>query len=1291
MRVNAFPLIVLVGCTQSVSTDFEGAVIACGSEADCPDDLLCIDGLCEERIPDDPPRVLVEVVGGQTRFFDAVPLRLTVINADSETTTLTIEVDVLNGEAVESTMPATLSASDVESGPLGSTAEVQFDVATFFGDAARREFRIRIRGADSDGIGDAAETSRLIFGNTAPSVTFSNETRSELGTLQSGDVVVTFSISDADRDSADVMLEFRTGAGSWLPVTLGGGISTGLATDEALTYFLIWDSTDRVGGVGSRNADGVELRITASDNPDGAPAQTFGVPDVVGNVSVTNRDSIRLDELRAVRAEVAGGQSPIPITYTLVQDTNALFDLEFEYSFDAGLTFQPCQEYVGTLSEGRSGQISSAEGVPHTFIWDPAGTAFEPSGALIRVTAIERGAPEFRDVGVIPLLRDTGPVGDGGPFLTDPRDFESTLPNVSCLEMNHGDFNEDDWTDSVIFGLTSAGGGGFDVALRFFTNDGDGTFTLDALALPLGNRTQTNDLTRTVAVNDFDLDGNLDLAAVGNPVAMDSNGFTVFFGDGAGAFPSQSTVPAAASCDGLAVGDFLGDTTLEIAAFCGSGAGLRLYRFDSARTLLQVGDAYPGSRNIVAGEFNGDANLDLVAWSLNSLVTLTGDGQGSFTTSSQTLLSGVTSTEVIDRDGDGVDELLIASNTLQSDFVLRRNQQSGEWEIEDRFVVASGQSQLVVGDLNGDGIADFVDGRELNVFVGLRNGGPTGEFAQNIGAFGASNDALTVVELFDADNDGRDEFVTCFRNPTGNTLRLTTRAIRQTSGVLESSVAAPAIAELPSTTSTAVEPVVADLDNDGRLDVVAGEETLFFGSGTGAFGAGTFDASVELGDGGSTVRVADLDGDGVDELVAVTSSMARVFIRDAENLRAWNTTEIALASSGFPSETLFAELDGNGFPDLVLLKGNTAEVLLGTGVLAAPFQLPAQQYALPLFAVSGGVADFDRDGNVDLVVGSNSGSPSFAYCPGDGSSGFDVTSCVTLSDCTGGTYVAVVDDFDADGILDVSMSRAGFSVACTYLGGGSEGVFDGSFASVGQSGSGGRGLALVNLQDSNFAYFNALELGSGGLRGRGSGAFGERPTGRFTGAAVDYSAPGVGRTERVSAGDFNRDGHPDFVTLSNQSDRVSVYVAQNIHIGQTYQRLPDFSDTVEAVPARFVGLDLTESGSVTESFENRRSIVVRPALQVAGADSFLRRIRGSAVYPPAAVVPIQGPYEILGGQRLERAVVPESTTGPRLRVIGRLGNLDATQNPPRAMIVTLSTYPDVSSAGLSGKTLHVLR
>jgi len=114
-------------------------------------------------------------------------------------------------------------------------------------------------------------------------------------------------------------------------------------------------------------------------------------------------------------------------------------------------------------------------------------------------------------------------------------------------------------------------------------------------------------------------------------------------------------------------------------------------------------------RGVVAGDFNGDAILDLATanWNRENISILLGQGDGTFRPAGH-LRAGSSSTALVAQDlnGDAFVDLAVTNYSPGTVSVLL-GQGDGTFGEPQAFPVGRGPMAIVAGDLNGDQIADL--------------------------------------------------------------------------------------------------------------------------------------------------------------------------------------------------------------------------------------------------------------------------------------------------------------------------------------------------------------------------------------------------------------------------------------------------------------------------------------------------------------------------------------------------------------------------------------------------------
>jgi len=598
-----------------------------------------------------------------------------------------------------------------------------------------------------------------------------------------------------------------------------------------------------------------------------------------------------------------------------------------------------------------------------------------------------------------------------------------------------GDFNNDGHPDIAV--------GGFLTGIGVYLNNGDGTFTgptvfapgettfglaaadvdndgnLDLIGqgfvmLGLGNgqfepaepfvRTSmrpagkvrpgtapkaTSVIGGPVAVGDFNGDGNIDIAFVGD----DGGGVQIYLGNGNGTF---NRPPRGSTCDGagyqVAVGDFNNDGIPDI-AFTGDGQlGVCLGNgngtFGTALTIPIGGDAV--GQSILTYDLNGDGNIDIAAVDLNRsglaspMAVLYGKGDGTFQPAVVYNTYFAFGIAEGDLNGDGIPDLVVAGGEETDPLIFAfLGTSRGKFQSAPNLsTVATAPEAFAFGDFNGDGNLDLaVTGNKSNnvsIMLGDGKGGfsPGGAFATGPKPIG--------VATGDFNGDGKLDLAV-----VNNGLDNVSILLGNGDGTFGTAVGFGA-------GQSPVYVVTGDFNGDGKLDLAVTNDagnnvSILMGNGNGTFGQPTnFATGVQP----EFLAVGDLNGDG--KLDLAIANVAEGFGNGSVSVLFGNgdgtfQPAVTLATNAFEAAGIaIADFNGDGNPDIVVANfGNaTVSVFLGNG--AGAFQgaisSPVDNvFATAPFALA--VGDFNGDGRPDVAVVAY-GLQDVALLPGLGNGSF---------------------------------------------------------------------------------------------------------------------------------------------------------------------------------------------------------------------------------------------------------------------------------------------------------------
>ncbi len=547
-----------------------------------------------------------------------------------------------------------------------------------------------------------------------------------------------------------------------------------------------------------------------------------------------------------------------------------------------------------------------------------------------------------------------------------------------------GDWNGDGQAD-VAVALMMAG------QVKFFWGNGTGNFpTSTAVNLP------SIFSPRDLAAAQFDGDANLDL------VVTDVDGARVLYGTGSGftVGPYLDNF-GQGGCDHVVTGDFNNDGHPDFAT---TGQTLTLFLNDGTgngwiRHFSAVGE---GPVGIAASDFDGDGNLDVAAavYLGNAVSVYYGDGAGSFPVR-QDWGVGLAPNDLAigDLDGDSKPDIVATSSQLsQTDFQVVRNLGGRVFYARRDFDVIGNAEGFAVADFDGDGNRDVLVAvyQSNNDNLKLIRGNGDGTMSDPVLVETIGNNIPTNVIAADFNEDGWMDAAASLFSP-GNAMRVW---LNDGAGTL-----------LPSVVYTArgnpLSLAAGDLNGDAHLDVIVVNSaqtensiSVFFGVGDG-----TFLPQVVLPTGlrPSDVALADFDRDG--DLDALITHLGANSILLFVNNGVGGLASVAINLGVVQRTPSVADLDADGWPDVALTTG-VASVLFNNHAGGFTFQ-PGTANA------SGGVglADFDRDGDMDIVATSFFGSLASVLL-NDGAGQFAVDAVVPVGfesfRCTGA-------DFDGDG------------------------------------------------------------------------------------------------------------------------------------------------------------------------------------------------------------------------------------------------------------------------------------
>jgi len=634
-----------------------------------------------------------------------------------------------------------------------------------------------------------------------------------------------------------------------------------------------------------------------------------------------------------------------------------------------------------------------------------------------------------------------------------------------------------------------------------------------------------------VQLGDFNGDGKLDILVASRSTSVPIVSVSVLLGNGDGTFQAQKVTNVAnSSCQCLAIGDFNGDSKLDVAL----PVSLPQLGESALAVMLGNGDGtfqppvtanpgpFPTPNCFQAADFNNDGILDIVSGTeTNSSVgtpisVFLGKGDGTFQPPvNTTALLGPGGLAVADFTGDGKLDLAFSTSPYGNSVSVLPGNADGTFQpaISTAFQYED-SCCLFSADLNGDGKQDLVlGGSSITVLLG--NGDGTFQLP-GLSAYDLSGGGPLGAAFGDFNKDGKLDITTLAYNSVASV------AFGKGDGTFQlDSVVDVGWSGLGGSGGSAVAVLADDFTGHGNTDLfeILGYTELepFFvvlpANGNGAFqspAAGVQLQSCYYNDPQTacSAAVGDFNGDGKFD-VAITGNISSgpqtiqvgVLLGNGDG-----TFKSEVDYGGGGSSIDLGDINNDGITDIVTSGGSADNVsfLLGKG--DGTFGFPT---TVPINGTANFVAtaDFNNDGNLDLAVGTGS---AVAILLGNGNGTFGPEMDYPIP---AGVTTLAVGDFNGNGRIDlVAGSSSSNSVS-----------------------------VLLNT---------------------GGGAF----------SVATY--PVLGNVTYVGVGDFNGDGIPDLAVLNNQVD-ISILVGNG---DGTFQPAVSFG-TGDAADTQFAIADLNGDGS----------------------------------------------------------------------------------------------------------------
>ncbi len=519
------------------------------------------------------------------------------------------------------------------------------------------------------------------------------------------------------------------------------------------------------------------------------------------------------------------------------------------------------------------------------------------------------------------------------------------------LSVAVGDLNGDSWND-IVSAFTSPAG------IHVFLNDQTGGYG-PATLLP-------GRAAMMVTLGDVNDDGVLDVvntALTGDVVVQ--------LGKGDGTFgPTVST--EGMGFHDVALSDMDGDGHVDVVTANAYDGGVVVAhgRGDGSFGTPMFFEAGGGCQEVDLGDLNGDGRVDIVAANVlsNSISVLLGSVEGMYAPAVHYLMLGATDITITEVSGDDIPDLAVTSTTLNG--IMTWNG-VGDGTFEEGVLHNAGQktNKIESYDLDDDGKQELIATSELSGETLVFKSTSDGLFKPLTYGVGSKPRALAVADMGD---DAIADIVVS--NSWSHTISILVGEGDATFSVPDS------VAFEPSTLGGFA---YGDINDDGRPDLAIsmyqGIMILLGSPGEALFKL--HNTIYEL-DTVIALKLADVDGDGVDDLVTTyyLASVVRVRLGVGDGTFGEPTTSTTAA---YPTDLAVGDFNDDGAFDVVTVHANDVSVLLslGNGTLGPP-----TLHSVGFVPTDVVIFDADGDGLLDIAtVNWIPKTITFLYGFGDGS------------------------------------------------------------------------------------------------------------------------------------------------------------------------------------------------------------------------------------------------------------------------------------------------------------------
>ena len=702
---------------------------------------------------------------------------------------------------------------------------------------------------------------------------------------------------------------------------------------------------------------------------------------------------------------------------------------------------------------------------------------------------------------------------------------EDSLPSYAVI----ADVDRDHRPDIIV-----ANSGTNNIGI-FFNIDGERFTSQEIYSTGVGSKPSS------MVVGDFNKDGWCDIAVT----KSSSNQIGILFGNTNRTFVEKTSwttnIPHPFR---ITTGDFNRDSREDLIVLYDSSDYLSVWLGETDGIFKNERHYFTGFQSnpysVISEDFNHDHRFDVAIVNLraNNVGIFLGDNPISFQMGESYAIPPDSFSSFIaanDLNHDNVTDFVVSSYWNDSISIFLG---SVDGTLQNPILYLTGEYSrpdfIAIADLNNDSHEDLMvilsEWYGLGVFLGYGNG----TFAPQTVLYRSILYGINSIAVEDLNNDGRLDLVLSLRYE-GDNIQV---YLGYGNGSFDST------AHFSAAIGFGIHSViVADMNRDGRLDIIAQEIYssalhLLFGYGNGTFG----NQSTFISNSGwspCVLRIDDLNNDTfLDVLVAYCQS-SQIGIYLGESKKTLGSEMLYSFSDGFnPSSIVVGDFNKDTRLDLVVTGLHTYLIYALIGFGDGTFSNPVLVYNrsvddYPSAAVK---IDLNHDHREDLIVVNYRTSTIEIFL------GYDFGTLAEQNAYSTGSapYPIFVEaaDFNHDRRSDIAIVNAGFDSISVRLGTGHIGFAD---EMVCPSNVSSKVNAIVvgdfnldthlDIAAANFGYDNI-----GVFLGKGDGTFGNE---RF------YSTDASSRPVSLVVGDFNNDNWTDIAVANYGTQSIGVFFAYN--------------------------------------------------------------------------------------------------------------------------------------------------